>query len=93
MVWRLRELAERRKSETDRRVQALFLTERGEQFARDMLTTWKAHEDRMIEKIGGPAERDRLIALVSKLTQLTGFRCYFGCMRNAPSRRMTSPFR
>jgi DNA-binding MarR family transcriptional regulator len=64
----LRELAVRRKSETDRRVQTLFLTERGEQFARDMMTTWKAHEDRIVEKLGGPEARNHLIALLGKLT-------------------------
>lgn len=64
-----RDLVERRKSETDRRVQALHLTPLGEQFAENMLTTWQAHEDRMVEKLGGPEARDELIRLVNKLTE------------------------
>jgi DNA-binding MarR family transcriptional regulator len=63
-----RDLAERRKSETDRRVQTLYLTALGEQFARDMMATWRNHEERMIAKLGGDAERDQLIALVNRLT-------------------------
>jgi DNA-binding MarR family transcriptional regulator len=61
-----RGLAERRKSESDRRVQALFLTERGERFAADMIQTWRGHDDRLVQKLGGTAERDRLIALLTK---------------------------
>jgi DNA-binding MarR family transcriptional regulator len=64
-----RGLAERRKSETDRRVQALYLTERGEEFARGMLRTWRIHEDRLVEKLGGPAERDRLLELLGRITR------------------------
>lgn len=62
-----RGLAERRKSETDRRVQALYLTALGERFADTMLVTWKDHEDRLIERIGGPAERDRLLELLARI--------------------------
>ena len=64
-----RDLVERRKSESDRRVQALYLTPLGEQFADNMLSTWQAHEDRMIEKLGGPEARDELIRLVNRLTE------------------------
>lgn len=62
-----RGIAERRKSDTDRRVQALYLTPLGEQFAADMMATWDAHEARMIERLGGPEARDTLISLLEKL--------------------------
>jgi DNA-binding MarR family transcriptional regulator len=64
-----RDLVERRKSETDRRVQALFLTPLGEKFADNMISTWQAHESRMIEKLGGPEARDELIRLVNRLAE------------------------
>lgn len=64
-----RELAERRKSESDRRVQSLFLTPKGEQFAKDMMKTWQQHEDRVVAKLGGPKARDELIRLLNKLTE------------------------
>ena len=63
-----RGLAERRKSETDRRVQALYLTERGARFAADMVSTWSDHEERLIERLGGEEERDRLLALLARIT-------------------------
>lgn len=59
-----RGIVERRKSDTDRRVQALHLTPLGEQFAESMMTTWEAHEARMIEKLGGTDARDELIRLL-----------------------------
>jgi DNA-binding MarR family transcriptional regulator len=63
-----RGLAERRKSESDRRVQALYLTELGDRFATEMISTWKSHEDRMIDRIGGLDERDRLLELLGRIT-------------------------
>jgi DNA-binding MarR family transcriptional regulator len=62
-----RGIAERRKSDADRRVQALYLTPLGEQFAAEMMATWNAHEARMIERLGGPEARDTLISLLEKL--------------------------
>ena len=63
-----RGLAERRKSESDRRVQALFLTQQGEAFAAEMMKNWKIHEDRFVEKLGGVEARDQLIELLTRLT-------------------------
>lgn len=61
-----RGLAERRKSDSDRRVQSLFVTEVGASLALDMLTQWRLHEDRMIEKLGGPVKHEELIATLGK---------------------------
>ncbi len=61
-------LAERRKSDTDRRVQALYLTEQGKAFYEDMIRIWGEHEARFIEKLGGEEERDILVKLLARLT-------------------------
>ena len=62
-----RGLAERRKAQGDRRSHSLHLTEAGRSFVERMVATWQAHEDRLIEKLGGGAERDRLIALLDRI--------------------------
>lgn len=62
-----RGLAERRKGGPDRRSHSLHLTAEGERFVGQMADIWRRHEDRMIEKLGGPAERDRLIELLDRL--------------------------
>ncbi len=64
-----RGLAERRKSETDKRVQALFLTEQGKAFSEGMLQTWVEHERRFVEKIGGEEARDQLINMLTKIAE------------------------
>ena len=65
---RTRGLAERRKSPTDRRVQALFLTTLGERFAVDMREAWQGYEDRLIARLGGAEQRDQLLALLARIT-------------------------
>ena len=62
-----RGLAERRKGDIDRRSHSLHLTQEGERFAARMAEVWHQHESRMIEKLGGPEERDRLIELLDRL--------------------------
>lgn len=62
-----RGLAERRKGDIDRRSHSLHLTPEGERFAGRMAEVWRQHESRMIEKLGGPEERDRLIELLDRL--------------------------
>jgi hypothetical protein len=32
-----------------------------------MVELWSTHEGRLVERLGGPAERDRLIALLDRL--------------------------
>lgn len=56
--------AERRKAKGDKRSHSLHLTEEGELFVRTMLDVWRHHEERMVRRLGGTAERDRLIALL-----------------------------
>lgn len=62
-----RGLAERRKSEKDRRVQFLFSTEAGRKFLKDLMPIWRRHEARQVERLGGPDARDQLIALLDRL--------------------------
>ncbi len=62
-----RGLADRRKGGADRRSHALHLTPEGERFVRKMLAVWHEHEDRMVDRLGGPQERDRLIELLDRL--------------------------
>lgn len=62
-----RGLAERRKGHIDRRSHSLHLTPEGRRFADRMADVWRQHEDRMIDRLGGPAERDRLIELLDRL--------------------------
>jgi DNA-binding MarR family transcriptional regulator len=64
-----RGLAERRKSENDKRSHALHLTEAGKKFVGEMLDVWNWHEGRVVEQLGGPEERDRLITLLDRLHQ------------------------
>jgi DNA-binding MarR family transcriptional regulator len=62
-----RGLAERRKSDHDKRSHALHLTQAGHRFVHRMVDIWNRHESRVVEELGGPEERDRLIALLDRL--------------------------
>ncbi len=62
-----RGLAERRKAETDKRSHSLHLTPEGVEFTKKMAALWNTHEQRMIDRLGGPAERDTLLALLDRL--------------------------
>lgn len=64
-----RGLAERRRGDADRRTHSLFLTETGERFVDEMYAVWRGHEQRLIERLGGEAERDRLIGLLDRLLE------------------------
>ncbi len=62
-----RGLAERRKTEADKRSHSLHLTPEGVRFVKKMSALWREHEDRLVARLGGPAERDRLIALLDRI--------------------------
>lgn len=63
-----RGLAERRKPESDRRVQALYLTKQGTEFVLETTGKWRQHENRMITRLGGLDDRDQLIELLTRLS-------------------------
>ena len=62
-----RGLAQRRKTEGDKRSHSLHLTEEGVRFVRKMVVTWQEHENRFVERLGGPEEKDRLIAMLTRI--------------------------
>lgn len=62
-----RGLAERRKADTDKRSHSLHLTPEGVKFVRKMVAVWNDHEQRLIGKLGGIEERDKLIALLDRI--------------------------
>jgi DNA-binding MarR family transcriptional regulator len=62
-----RGLAERRRGDSDRRTFRLYLTLEGEGFVARMHEVWQAHERRFVDRLGGEAERDRLIAMLDRI--------------------------
>jgi DNA-binding MarR family transcriptional regulator len=62
-----RGLAERRKAIGDKRSHSLHLTEEGTTFVRKMTQVWRAHEQRLVERLGGEKERDQLITLLDRI--------------------------
>jgi DNA-binding MarR family transcriptional regulator len=62
-----RGLAERRKADTDKRSHSLHLTPDGVKFVRKMMEVWNEHEKRLVDKLGGAEERDRLIQLLDRI--------------------------
>lgn len=62
-----RGLAERRKVASDKRAHSLHLTTKGVKFTRTMAEVWSEHEQRMIARLGGQANRDILLQLLDRL--------------------------
>lgn len=62
-----RGLAERRKPDSDRRVQALYLTRQGTDFVVETSGKWRQHESRMISRLGSVDDRDQLVELLTRL--------------------------
>lgn len=58
---------ERRKSEVDRRVQSLHITGGGLDYLDEILPTWREHEERLVQRLGGPEARDQLCQLLGRL--------------------------
>jgi DNA-binding MarR family transcriptional regulator len=63
-----RGIIERRPSAGDRRANALHLTATGTSFLKKARAMHDAMEEELVERIGGPAQRDRLLALLDRLT-------------------------
>lgn len=62
-----RGLVERRPAGDDRRANALHLTPAGEAFVARARSLHDGMEQALIDRLGGPAERDRLLALLDRL--------------------------
>lgn len=63
-----RGLVERVPSAQDKRANALHLTGEGETFLANARAVHEAMEDELVARLGGAAERDRLLALLDRLT-------------------------
>ena len=57
----------RRKSEEDRRVHFLDMTEEGSSLLDRLSNTWRDREEKLIDRIGGKKARDQLLALLGRL--------------------------
>ncbi|WP_235916423.1 MarR family winged helix-turn-helix transcriptional regulator [Ciceribacter naphthalenivorans] len=57
----------RRKSEVDRRVQALHITDAGLAYLDELMPIWREHEERLLAQLGGEQVRDQLIGLLKRL--------------------------
>lgn len=60
-------LLARRRSATDRRVHYLEMTEEGKATLDEILQIWKAHEDKLVGRLGGEKARDQLVGLLRKI--------------------------
>lgn len=60
-------LLARRRSATDRRVHYLEMTEEGNIMLDEILQIWKAHEDKLVGRLGGEKARDQLVGLLRKI--------------------------
>ena len=67
-----RGLAERRKAEGDKRSHSLHLTPEGIRFAQKMASVWSAHEQGLVDRLGGPEARDALLELLGRLLDEKG---------------------
>jgi DNA-binding MarR family transcriptional regulator len=63
-----RGLVEREPSSADKRANALHLTRDGETFLAHARAVHEAMEQDLVDRLGGPAGRDRLLALLDRLT-------------------------
>jgi DNA-binding MarR family transcriptional regulator len=63
-----RGLVERIPSANDKRANALHLSKEGRSFLRAAQARHAALEDEMIARLGGPAARERLLALLDRLS-------------------------
>lgn len=62
-------LIERRRSDTDRRVYFLHLTDAGTRFLESLMPKWREHEEKFIDRLGGSAKRDELIEMLRSISE------------------------
>lgn len=67
-----RHLTERRRPAGDRRANALFLTEAGQQLIARANAVQASFEAEMVERLGGSAAREQLLALLDRLGPAQG---------------------
>ena len=62
-------LLQRRKSDTDRRVHYLDMTEQGTSTVETLSTVWRSHEGKLIDRLGGQDARDQLVGLLRRIQE------------------------
>lgn len=60
-------LLQRRRSEADRRVHYLEMTDTGRAVLEDICQVWREHEGKLIDRLGGEKVRDQLVALLRRI--------------------------
>lgn len=60
-------LLSRRRSETDRRVHYLDMTEEGNVTLDEILLIWRTHEEKLVGRLGGEKARDQLVGLLRRI--------------------------
>ncbi|WP_320198378.1 MarR family winged helix-turn-helix transcriptional regulator [Agrobacterium sp. rho-13.3] len=60
-------LLQRRRSDSDRRVHYLEMTEEGRSVLEEISQIWKDHEDKLVDRLGGEKARDQLIGLLRRI--------------------------
>lgn len=63
-----RDILERRKPESDRRVQALYLTPEGLSYSEEIRAVHEGMERRLVENLGGREAQQMLVALLERLS-------------------------
>ncbi|MBB4952724.1 DNA-binding MarR family transcriptional regulator [Agrobacterium vitis] len=61
-------LIERRRSDVDRRVYYLHLTDAGTAFLQSLMPKWREHEEKFIGRLGGSEKRDQLIEMLRSIS-------------------------
>jgi DNA-binding MarR family transcriptional regulator len=60
-------LLQRRRSDSDRRVHYIEMTDEGRSVLGEISEIWKSHEAKLIDRLGGEKARDQLIGLLRRI--------------------------
>ena len=60
-------LLHRRRSDSDRRVHFLDMTDKGHAMLDDISEVWRLHEDKLVDRLGGEKARDQLVSLLRRI--------------------------
>lgn len=60
-------LLHRRRSDADRRVHFLDMTDEGRAMLDEISEIWRLHEDKLVDRLGGEKARDQLVGLLRRI--------------------------
>ncbi|MGV1870081.1 MarR family winged helix-turn-helix transcriptional regulator [Agrobacterium rosae] len=60
-------LLQRRRSDSDRRVHYIEMTDEGRSVLEEISQIWKSHEAKLIDRLGGEKARDQLVGLLRRI--------------------------